>query len=175
MSVEVVWRGACGRCLCGAIALLTGSSSVFPSFLARPSRAGRLFGVVPVPGTKKLPLHRNIFCARAGSFILWCHLACRGNTAATLRRANTPLPGNGGSRQRIRKARRPFPRALSEPFVCPALRPVPSLGGSLWVRRQFYFRFNGLVQDSTDPPVCQGPGRIFLFSVLEVPLYAAPA
>ena len=94
-------------------------------------------------GKTKLPPHRISFCARADnnlSVVPPC-LLCIKNTA-TLRRANTPLPCNGGFRQRILGLA--FPRALSEPLYRSASRPVPSIGGSLCVRLWFYFRFIGL-------------------------------
>lgn len=98
--------------------------------------------ILSVPGIKKLPLHRPVACARAGTNSCGATLLAVLCTAA-LREANTSLPCNGGCRQRILRLL-PFPRALCEPLFCSALRPVPSIGGSLWVRLQFYFRFIGL-------------------------------
>ena len=37
-----------------------------------------------------------------------------------------------------------FPHALREPLCCPALRPIPSNRGSLWLRCQLYLRFISL-------------------------------
>lgn len=93
---------------------------------------------------KKTALTQRYLCARADtdrSVVPPC--LPRRYSAATLQGTDIPLPGNGGCRQRILWPQ-PFPRALSEPLCCTALRPVPSLGGSLWLRLQFYFRFTGL-------------------------------
>ena len=38
----------------------------------------------------------------------------------------------------------PFPHALREPLCLPALYPLPSVGDSLWLRCELYFRFIGL-------------------------------
>ena len=100
-------------------------------------------------GIKKLPPHnpRRVLCkdrtnqndlATCGATLL---AALYG--AAPLRRTIIPLPCNGGFRHRILSPAA-FPRALCEPFVCPASGPTPSNGGSLCVRLQFYFRFIGL-------------------------------
>ena len=98
--------------------------------------------VCPAPGCKKTALAQNLHLCKGRKFPVVPPCLPRLGAAA-LREANTPLPGNGGCRQRI-LGTLPFPRALSEPFVCSAFRPVPSIGGSLWVRLQFYFRFIGL-------------------------------
>lgn len=78
---------------------------------------------------------------------LWCHLACR----AVFRprplngAQSASLPDNGGCRQAdTAPPKQGFPAALGDPFVRAAFRPVPSFGGSLWVRLQFYFRLIGL-------------------------------
>ena len=98
--------------------------------------------VLSVPGIKNCPC-TDLLPVQGQEQISCGATLLAAPCAAALREANTSLPCNGGCRQRILR-QLPFPRALCEPFVCSAFRPVPSIGGSLWVRLQFYFRFIGL-------------------------------
>lgn len=97
-------------------------------------------------GKIKLPLHRNPPVQGQITIYLWCHLACRVHykTRPLCREPTFPCSVTGAARQRILKAYRLFPRALCEPLCCPALHPIPSNRGSLWLRCQLYFRFIGL-------------------------------
>ena len=106
----------------------------------------RLIFMLPSPlmlENKTAPA-QNLSCARADKTNLWCHLACRCYVSRPLCREPTfPCSVTGAARQRILWIT-PFPRALREPLCCPALRPIPSNRGSLWLRCQLYFRFIGL-------------------------------
>ena len=105
----------------------------------------RSFPLMCCVRNKKLPLHRNPPVQGQITIYLWCHLACRNYKLRPLCREPTfPCPVTGAARQRILKALAFFPRALREPLCCPALRPIPSNRGSLWLRCQLYFRFIGL-------------------------------
>src|SRR5699024_6835026 len=105
-----------GGSYCRAIARPGGSSSGFPSFHC----------CFPAQGIKNCPC-TELSSVQGQEKILWCHLAYRGHTAATLREANTSLPGNGGCRLRILRPCR-FPAPSANHLSAPLSAPFPATG-----------------------------------------------